>query len=196
MNSLFFSKKWLPISLLVMSFVFTGCLTDDGGGNGPVDELTTRDVQMGAQGNVLGSSLDADAMVVYPIAEARTRAGDIDLVFAFSTEQEVSAVYSPNVAVEGIPGVSEGFILYANFSPARTTPIRNVASSQWESVLNQSGLQSAWDGGTPQENGRLAVTAGAVFMIETSEDRLVMLRVDAVTQGEGGAMTLSGRSRF
>ncbi len=188
-------RQLLPISILALGFGFTGCLTDDDDDNG--DQLTTRDVELGAQGNTsLGSSLDADDMTPYLIADAVERAADIDLIFAYSTEQDVSAIYSPNVAKEGIEGVSEGFPFLAALTPARETPIRNISASQWESVTTEEGLQVAWDAGTQQENGRLAVTAGQVFMIQTSEDRLVMIRVDSIDQGAAGETTLSGRSRF
>src|SRR4051812_29958576 len=119
--------------MLASSLTVTGCLTDDKNDTTvtpPVvtdtDLVAKSTTTLGAQSATPGSSLDLDAWTVYGITAAKAVSTKIDLIFAYSTSTSSSAIYSPNVAVNGT-GTTPGFDFLAGFASPRTTVIKKTS---------------------------------------------------------------------
>lgn len=198
-------KKSIAGGLILSGFMLssvslTGCLTDDD----PEDTTTTTPpadttlvtkstTTLGAQTNASGSSLDLDNWTVYQIDDAVDVSTKIDLIFAYSTATSSSAIYSPNIAVNGTNG-SNGFDFLEDFDNPRTTEIRKT-SVTYASVNSKAKLDAAWAGGTAEADGKLDITDNTVFLAKSDMGKIVLLEVSDVVTGANGKVSLSAKAK-
>jgi hypothetical protein len=196
------SHKFLTLGAFALSLALTGCLTDDDGGddngnNG--DPVSSEEITVGAQNNAThGSSIDLDGFNVYKVAEAKTRTGDIDLIFGNSTATVGGAVaiFSPDVAKNGING-SDGFdFMQSGWATANTTIIKTVTVNEINAITNTDQIDSLWNAGSVVSNGRLPVANGTTFMAQSNLNKKVLVRVTGVSQGNDGSAMLTGIAKF
>jgi hypothetical protein len=203
MNVWGLTKKVLGVGLLclplTMSTTLTGCLTDEEGDDTtttPTDTtkaLTTKSIELGAQSNTKPSSLDLDTWTAYSATDGATKSADIDIVFAFSTSADIAALYSPNIAKNGVAGSSGGFDFMASWPNANTTLMRKVTVANIDNVKSQADIKALYDAGSdPSPVGRIEATAGSYIVALSDDGKYVLIKVDTVTAAANGETKLSG----
>ncbi|HEX2613014.1 MAG TPA: immunoglobulin domain-containing protein [Fibrobacteria bacterium] len=158
--------------------------------------VTEQTVTLAAQDNALvASSLDLDTWTAYTSANASAHASEIDLVFAYSTVGDSSALYSPDAAKNGVNG-SGGFDFMQSWSTANTTEMRVVSVANWSTVTTAASIKALYDAGTaPSPAGRVFVRAGTTIVARSNGSLYVLLRVDAVVQTSSGTVNLTGKAK-
>jgi beta-galactosidase len=158
--------------------------------------VTEQTVTLAAQDNALiASSLDLDNWTAYTSANAPAHSSEIDLVFAYSTVGDSSALYSPDAAKSGVNG-SGGFDFMQSWTTANTTQMRLVSVANWATVTTAASIKALYDAGTvPSPAGRVFVRAGTTIVARSNGDLYVLLRVDAVVQTASGTVNLTGKAK-
>ena len=198
-----FSVGGMFIGALVVgsSLTFTGCLTDDD----PEDKPTTPGVtdtalvsksavSLGAQNATPGSSLDIDTWTVHAMTSAKANSTKIDLIFAYSTVGTgQAAIYSPNVAVNGLNG-SGGFDFLAGFANPNTTEIKTTTAT-YAAVTNRRELDSVWTAGTAVASGKLEITTSTVFLAKSELGKVAILQTSNLVTGANGTVSLAAKAK-
>lgn len=158
--------------------------------------VTEQSVTLAAQDNALvASSLDLDNWTSYTANNAPAHSSEIDIVFAFSTANDSSAIYSPHVAKNGVNG-SAGFDFMQSWTTANNTDIRVVSVANWANVTTAASIKALYDAGTtPNPAGRVFVRSGTTIVARSNGDLYVLLRVDAVVQTASGTINLTGKAK-
>lgn len=158
--------------------------------------VTEQSVTLAAQENsLIASSLDLDNWMTYTASNAPDHSSEIDIVFAFSTSNDSSALYSPHVAKNGVDG-SAGFDFMESWTTANNTDIRVVSVANWANVTTAASIKALYDAGTtPSPAGRVFVIAGTTVVARSNGDLYVLLRVDAVVQTEAGTINMTGKAK-
>lgn len=152
---------------------------------------------LGAQENVIASSLDLDNWVSYTAGNAPAQAANIDIVFAYATgtANTGAALYSPQVAKNGVAG-SGGFIFMESWTTTNNTDIRVVEVASWATVTTAADIRALYDAGTtPDPAGRVFVLVGTTVVARSNLDLYVLIRVDAVTQAANGTISITGKTK-
>jgi hypothetical protein len=158
--------------------------------------VKTENVTLGAQNNTIASSLDIDTWTSYTAAQGAANANVIDLVFAHSTAQDSSALYSPIVAKNGVGGTS-GFDFMQSWPSANSTDIRVVGVADWDNVITSADIRSLYDqGSTPTPAGRVFLKAGTTVVAKSNSNLYVLIRVNTVTHTESGTGTFTGKAKW
>ncbi len=193
------SRKFLYTTLVALSVGFTGCLTDSDDDDKEPEPtvLTSKSVKLGAQTNAtLGSALDLDGPNVWKISDAVANSAEVDLIFAFSTAANASAIYSPDAAKNGIGG-SAGFTFLANMTTANKTEIKRVEDkSKFESTDTQAKLETLWESTTVIDPARLLIAKGDVAMAKSNKGQIVLFKIDDVTTSATGTTDLALKAKF
>jgi hypothetical protein len=157
--------------------------------------LEERSLSAGAQSNpALGSFIDLDGFSAHTVSDARGRAGDIDLFFAYATSIASAAIFSPLAAKNGIDG-SGGFNLLVNFNPASDTELKTVAAD-FSSIITQGQIDSLWRIATVSANGRIRLETGTVFLAKSNLGLVALIRVETVIQSASGTSEMRGKAKF
>lgn len=157
--------------------------------------VTEQTVMLGAQDNVIASSLDLDTWVSYTASSAPAQSSAIDIVFAYSTAGNAAALYSPHVAKNGVDG-SAGYDFMQSWTTTNNTDIRVVEVADWSTVTTASAIKALYDAGsTPTPAGRVFVLAGTMVVARSNLDLYVLLRIDAVVQAENGTVNITGKAK-
>jgi hypothetical protein len=186
--------------MLASSLTVTGCLTDDdkdpdttGTGTKDTALISKSAVTLGAQSAASGSSLDLDSWTVWKIADAKTNSTKVDLIFAYSTATTSSAIYSPNIAVNGTSG-SNGFDFLEGFQNPRTTVIKKTTAA-YADITTRKQLDSVWAAGAAETDGKLDVAENMVFMAQSDMGKVVLLQIGNLTTGASGTLTLTAKAK-
>lgn len=191
--------------IVVSSFSVTGCLTDDkndgtdttGNDTTTASVLTTKDIQLGAQKNTKASSLDLDTWTAYTAAEGAAHSADVDVIFAYSTSADMAALYSPNIAKNGVAGASGGFDFLATWTNANTTLMRTVTVSDINKIKAQADIEALYNAGTdPSPVGRIEAGADKYIVAKSDKALFVLLKITAVTAAEDGSVSLTGWAKW
>jgi beta-galactosidase len=158
--------------------------------------VTEQNVTMAAQDNAtIASSLDLDNWTTYTANNAAAHSSEIDLVFAFNTITDSSALYSPASAKNGING-SNGFDFMQSWTSANTTDIHVVSVANWATVTTAASIKALFDAGSaPSPAGRVFVRSGTTVVARSNGDLYVLLRVDAVVHSASGVVSLTGKAK-
>lgn len=158
--------------------------------------VTEQTVTMAAQDNsTVASSLDLDTWTTYTANTASAHSSEIDIVFAFSTVADSSALYSPATAKSGVNG-SNGFDFMQNWPSANTTDLRVVSVANWSTVTTAASIKALYDAGSaPSPAGRVFVRSGTTVVARSNGDLYVLLRVDAVVHSASGVISLTGKAK-
>lgn len=159
-------------------------------------QVSEQNVTLAAQDNsTIASSLDLDSWSTYTASTAAAHSSEIDIVFAFSTVADSSALYSPATAKNGVNG-SAGFDFMQSWTSANTTDIRVVSVANWATVTTAASIKSLYESGAaPSPAGRVFVRSGTTIVARSNGDLYVLLRVDAVTQSASGIINLTGKAK-
>jgi hypothetical protein len=196
----FSTQNILTGTILSLGLVLTGCLTDnddDDGGVVVADSLTVKTVTVGAQSNTdYGSALDIDNMTAYLINEAKTRTGDIDLIYGVSTSLgSQPAVYSPDTAKAGVGG-SGGFSYLSDFNNPNNTVIKAVIVN-FDAIDTKEKLDSLWLTVSPITNGRHNIAVNSTFMAKSNLNKIVLIKVNSITGTTAtGFANFKGTAKF
>ena len=197
-----FSVGGMFIGALVVasSLTFTGCLTDDDEDEEPTPGandtalVSKSDVKLGAQEATPGSSLDIDTWMVYTKTPAKENSTKIDLIFAYSTVGTgQAAIYSPNVAVNGLNGTG-GFDFLAGFNNPNTTEIKTT-SATYANVMNRRQLDSVWNAGTALSAGKLEITTSTVFLAKSNLGKVAIIQTSNLVTGANGTVSLAAKAK-
>jgi hypothetical protein len=188
--------------MLASSLSITGCLTDDKKdpdttGTGTTSELKTKSITLGAQKNAAASSLDLDTWTAYTATAGATHSADVDVIFAYSTSSSIAALYSPNIAKNGVAGSSGGFDFMSTWPNANTTLMRTAASVDTTKLKTQADIKALYDAGTdPSPVGRIQASKGTYVVAKSDQNLYVLLYVTDVTASESGTVNLSGWAKW
>ena len=156
-------------------------------------------ITLGAQSNnVFASSLDLDTWTTYTAANAPGQSSNIDLVFAYSTAQDSSAIYSPKAAKDGVGG-SSGFDFMQSWTTTNNTEFKAVSMTDvsFGNVNTASEIKSLFDGATaPTPAGRVFVKNGTVIVAKSNSGLYVLIRVTSVVQSAAGTASLTGKAKW
>jgi hypothetical protein len=195
-----FSVGGMFIGALVVasSLSFTGCLTDDKDPETPAGTDTAlvakSAVGLGAQKATPGSSLDIDTWSVYTMTPAKANSTKIDLIFAYSTVGAgQAAIYSPNVAVNGLNG-SGGFDFLEGFTSPNTTEIKTTTAT-YAAIANRRQLDSVWSAGTAVAAGKLEITTSTVFLAKSNLGKVAIIQTSNLVTGENGSVSLAAKAK-
>jgi hypothetical protein len=159
-----------------------------------------RTVTLGAQGNTIASSWDADVPVTYNASTAPNHSNDIDVVFAYSTStgNDSLALYSPSVAKNGLGGGSNGFDFMSTWPTANSIEIRRVDVADWDNVMTAADIENLFANGSAGATpGRIFVRVGTTVVIKTNLNKYVLMRVTVVTiQSENGTGTITAKAKW
>ena len=203
----FITQNILTCTVLSLGLALTGCLTDDkdddNGGVTVGDSLSVKLVTVGAQENAdFGSALDADNMVAYKIADAKSRVADIDLIYAVSTSGggvvTNPAIYSPDSAKGGING-SAGFTFLSDFNNPRHTDIKafTMTEAGFNAINTKDKLDSLWLTTSLDADGRIPLAAEGIFMAKSNQGKLVLIRVLSFTgTGTSNSASFKAQAKF
>ncbi|HKP98422.1 MAG TPA: hypothetical protein VJ385_22015 [Fibrobacteria bacterium] len=190
--------------ILVSSFSVTGCLTDDKKDDDTtktdtttVSVLTTKTIELGAQDNSKASSLDLDTWTAYTATVGAAHSTEVDVIFAYSTSASIAALYSPNIAKNGIAGASGGFDFMASWANANTTLMRTVTVADLTKIKNQADIEALYNAGTdPSPVGRIEATVNKYIVAKSNAGLFVLLKITAVTAAANGTLGLSGWAKW
>jgi outer membrane murein-binding lipoprotein Lpp len=192
--------------MLASSLTVTGCLTDDkkdSTSTTPTDtttksQLTTKMITLGAQNNTTtASALDLDTWTAYKAAEGATHSADVDIIFAYSTSASMAALYSPNIAKNGVAGASSGFDFMSTWPNANTTLMRSVATADTTKLKTQADIQALYNAGTdPSPVGRIEAKKGSYVVAKSDKGLYVLLGVTDVTASATGTVNLTGWAKW
>jgi hypothetical protein len=160
----------------------------------------SRTVTLGAQGNSIASSWDADVPVTYNASTAPNHSNDIDVVFAYSTStgNDSLALYSPSVAKNGLGSGSSGFDFMSTWPTANSIEIRRVDVADWDNVMTAADIENLFTNGSAGSTpGRIFVRVGTTVVIKTNLNKYVLMRVTLVTvQSENGTGTITAKAKW
>jgi hypothetical protein len=161
-------------------------------------QVTTKTVTLGAQSSVTASSLDLDTWTSYTASNAPAQSSTIDLVFAYSTAQDSSAIYSPKAAKDGVGG-SSGFDFMQSWTTTNNTEFKAVSMdlTNFTNVNTAAEIKSLFDGATaPTPAGRVFVKSGTVIVAKSNGGLYVLIRITNVIQTAAGQATLTGKAKW
>ncbi len=166
-----------------------------------VDNVATvLSLTAGAQGNSQqGSFLDIDNMEDYLAVELVSGGGstpdaNIDLFYGYSTNDQSAAIYSPDVAQDGVNGGS-GFTVAQNLDPANTTQIR-ATSVNFNSVVTKLQIDSIWNVSSVVSPAKVDLVNGTEFLAKSNQGRIVLIQASSVIQSASGTAVLTGLAKF
>ncbi len=192
----------LVVAALSFNLTTTGCLTDskkDDTTKTPVvaDSIMTKTIVLGAQSNAAASSLDLDTWTAYTATAGAAHSSDIDVIFAYSTSANIAALYSPNIAKNGIAGASGGFDFMSTWTNANTTLMRSIATADTTKLKGQSDIKALYDAGSdPTPVGRIQASAGSFVVAKSNLGLYTLLKVTAVVAAADGTVNLIGWAKW
>ncbi|MBN1983562.1 MAG: hypothetical protein JW795_18645 [Chitinivibrionales bacterium] len=148
--------------------------------------VTSRDATLGASGNALGSSLDADTMLVYTSAQLVGNAalqGKIDVYFAY-TASNGSKLGSPAWAKLSGWGPENGSWLTAPETQFKVAP----SGTTFASVTTQEAIDALW--GTTAGDASIVVAANALVLVKTTKNQYALINVISVATSTSGTAVL------
>jgi hypothetical protein len=155
-------------------------------------------ITLGAQGSTAPSSLDIDEWISYYHGQAPTFSEELDLVFAFSSASDSSALYSPIVAKNGTGG-SAGFDFMQTCPTANNTDMRRVQVADWNNVVTAADIRALYDAGTtPNPAGRIFLRVGTTVVARSNRGLYVALRVAEMSPAASatGAVRFDAKARW
>jgi hypothetical protein len=148
------------------------------------DKVEIVTITVGAQDNTTdGNSVDLDIPEAFGAADAKARAGDIDLCYGFTPMGSEEKLGTPKWANGlGFP-YAQGWPLY------RDTKISRVPGADFGTIQDRAALLALWNGretGLPSHRCQ----AGDVFIAETDLGTHVLILVEQLIPGSSGGVTL------
>lgn len=158
-----------------------------GGTTTPALTITT--VTLGSNNNATaGSSLDADAMASYKISEVTTALqGEVDAYYAYSSTDKADKFFSPSQAK------TSGFDGIKNWAVSTSVQLYNLGTlteTAFAAVNSQAAIDALFTGKTAMVSVNAA--ADVVVGIKTSKGAMRIIRVNAITPGAAGTVTIKG----
>jgi hypothetical protein len=162
------------------------------------DSLKMKTVVLGAQNNTAPSSLDLDTWTAYTATAGAAYSTDVDIIFAYSTSANIAALYSPNIAKNGVAGSSGGFSFMSTWPNANTTLMRSLTAAPDTSKLRgQSDIAALYNAGTdPTPVGRIEAKAGSYVVAKSNLGLYALLKVETVTAAADGTVNLTGWAKW
>lgn len=151
--------------------------------------LTQATVTLGSNNNATaGSSLDADAMASYKISEVTTALqGEVDAYYAYSSTDKADKFFSPSQAK------TSGFDGIKNWAVSTSVQLYNLGTlteTAFAAVNSQAAIDALFTGKTAMVSVNAA--ADVVVGIKTSKGAMRIIRVNAITPGAAGTVTIKG----
>ncbi|MBN1760422.1 MAG: hypothetical protein JW863_18990 [Chitinispirillaceae bacterium] len=155
-----------------------------GGSTGtPVTEVT---INAGAnQNNDYGSSIDIDAGKAMIKSEAASNVSDIDLCYAYSGVNSVEKLGTAAWAVASDYTFADG---WANAPDIKFYKV-SMTADEFAAVDTKEEIDDLWDASKATANSYNAAE-GDVFMVETTEGTLAILRITSQIDGAAGSITM------
>jgi hypothetical protein len=151
--------------------------------------ITAATLTLGSNNNSNGGSLDADAMVNYKISEVTTALqGEIDLYYGYSSTAAKDRFFTPAQAkASGFNGIS-------GWNVSSTVALYDLTSAVNEAAFNALTTQAAIDALFTGKVSVISVdaSAGTVVGILTSKGAKRVIRVNSITTGAAGSVTIKG----
>jgi hypothetical protein len=204
MKKLTLGSLFVGAMMAMSSMSVTGCLTDDNKDTKDTtkdttskSELSMKTITLGAQKNTAASSLDLDTWTAYSATAGAAKSADIDVIFAYSTSAKLAALYSPNIAKNGVAGSSGGFDFMASWPNANTTLMRSIATVDTAKVKTQADIKALYDAGTdPSPVGRIEAKKDSYVVAKSNLGLYTLIKVTDVTAAEDGTASLSGWAKW
>jgi hypothetical protein len=157
--------------------------------------VTSKNITLGAQSSASSSSLDLDTWQSYNATQAKANSNIIDLVFAFSTANDSSALYSPNVAKSGVGGTA-GFDFMQDWTTTNTTEMRLV-NTDFNAVNTSADIKALFDqGNAPSTTGRVFLKETTQVVAKSNSGLYVLIDVGTVVHSASGVATFSGKAKW
>ena len=160
-------------------------ITVEGSASGdPIDEFTA--VLMGAQGSSTGSYLDASAGTVMTQATASSSQASVDIVYYYGSAN-LATLTAPDDATVG--GGAGNLTLCENWTTKNATRFGTsaVTASEFDDIENDAVI-STITGLSASKMTDLAVDD--VIAFETTDGKLGLIKVSAISTGSDGTITI------
>lgn len=148
--------------------------------------LTESEISAGANKNTeYGSSIDIDAGKSMLASEAAGKVAVIDLCYAYSGVASVEKLGTAKWALDG------GFDFAASWSAPPNIKFykESMTAAEFAAIDTKEALEARWDATKATENNYTA-TEGDVFLVETTEGALAILRISSQVEGNAGSITM------
>ncbi len=160
-----------------VTFTVTGGVDCDGSMGTPLTESSLGPI--GAQNANSGSSVDLDGGSVYTLALARNNSTNVDFLYLSADGETVQKIFTPEHSV------ASNYTIFTAASDLAETSFMKVTQS-YDEINTAEDLQAVWDSGTPDATS-LTANLNDVFIVMTSEDKLVLFQITSVNGSGGGA---------
>lgn len=158
-------------------------------GGSTVTTLTEATVILGSNDNTTaGSSLDADALVSYKISEVTTALqGEIDAYYAYSAAAAKDRFFSPAQAKTSL---FDGIKNWTVSNSVELYDLGTLTDVAFAAVNNQTAIDALFTGKTAVTS--VDAAANVVVGIKTSKGAKRIIRVNSITPGATGTVTVKG----
>ncbi|MCF8369149.1 MAG: hypothetical protein K9G76_08915 [Bacteroidales bacterium] len=152
--------------------------------------LSINNIILGAQDNsLIGGFYSLDNQMGYFAEEAEAFQDFIDLVFYFESEEDKSTIASPGANIES--GIFPENLTPVNWEHRNTTRFIKIplASNEFDALLNDSIMIARY---IDSEGKRKAknLESPDVYVFKNVQNRLGIFRVNSVTEGSFGEVTI------
>jgi hypothetical protein len=149
----------------------------------PVTEVT---INAGANSNAdYGSSIDIDAGKAMMKSEAASNVSDIDLCYAYSGTNNVEKIGTAMWAEASGYTFADGW----SNPPDIKFYKESMTSAEFDAVDTKEEIEALWDE-TKATASSYEADQGDVFLVETTEGTLAILRITSQEDGAAGSITI------
>ncbi len=149
----------------------------------PVTEVT---INAGANKNTeYGSSIDIDAGKSMLMSEAAGKVADIDLCYAYSGAASVEKLGTAKWASDSKFDFATGWASPPNIKFYKVS----MTAAEFAAVDTKEAIEALWDVTKATANNYEAAE-GDVFLVETTDGALAILRISSQDAGNGGSITM------
>lgn len=148
--------------------------------------VTTTTINAGANKNTTyGSSIDLDAGVAMMSSEAANNVADIDLCYAYSGANDVEKLGNAEWAK------ASGYNFASSWSNPPSVKFYTVTmtEAEFDAVATKEAIEAMWDAADATEISYEA-DEGDVFIVETTDDAIALIRISDQTDGDAGSITI------
>jgi hypothetical protein len=148
--------------------------------------LTESEISAGANKNTeYGSSIDIDAGKSMLASEAADKVADIDLCYAYSGVASVEKLGTAKWALDGGFDFADGWSSPPNVKFYKVT----MTEAEFTAVDTKEAIEALWDATKATANNYTAAEED-VFLVETTEGALAILRISSQVEGNAGSITM------
>lgn len=147
-------------------------------------------VLMGAQDNTTyGSFYDAESNTVYMIADAKTNAAAVDIVYFYGATNLATLAAPSDQASQDVYNQSTSGIQTWSVKNATMFKTTSLTGSDFNAVATSADINTHASGGTATKANLLA--SGEVVAFETVGGKKGLVHIGAITTGANGSITLN-----